>query len=90
MMKVKILFQFRDRYDRSVVYRVGDEKCFDEKRALTLIEHGLVESLERTCNTSEMTNARQECSVEHDTKEANPQPPQKAKGRHKAKKSDIA
>lgn len=44
-MKVKILSDFRDKYDYSRLYKAGDVVTFDKERCNELIELGLAESL---------------------------------------------
>ena len=43
-MKVKILSDFRDKYDYSRLYKAGDVVKFDKERGNELIRLGLAES----------------------------------------------
>lgn len=42
-MKVKVLFEFRDKFDFAKVYSVGSEYEFAEARAKEIVERGLGE-----------------------------------------------
>lgn len=46
-MKVKILSDFRDKYDYSRLYKAGDVVTLNEERANELITLGLVEPLNK-------------------------------------------
>ena len=46
-MKVKILSDFRDKYDYSRLYKAGNVVTFDKERCNELIELGLVEPLNK-------------------------------------------
>lgn len=45
-MRVKIKQIFRDKYDYSLVYKIGEERDFAESRAQCLISLGLAEAVE--------------------------------------------
>ena len=43
---MKVLHRFRDKYDKKVIYNVGDDFfTYDEERIKDLIERGLIEGI---------------------------------------------
>lgn len=44
-MKVKVLQEFRDKNNFSILYKVGQIQYFDDERAESLIKRGLAEEI---------------------------------------------
>lgn len=44
-MKVKVLQEFRDKNNFSILYKVGQVQYFDDERAESLIKRGLAEEI---------------------------------------------
>ena len=45
-VKIKVVKSFRDKYDRSVLYKAGDELDFEQERAEDVVKRELAEYTE--------------------------------------------
>lgn len=93
MKKVKVISEFIDKYDNSVVYRVGEEVSFDATRADDLVSRGLavcvevaeakeeeVATLVTTSDPMAMKEATEEAKAEEEVPSEDTAPNENAEG----------